>query len=430
REALATARRFPAIGNRRDPGCIYDGLTPFRAPREIGSRGNVTATAPITAPSAEKTGPRPSARPFVLLAVAVAAALACGGSRVGEGRRPYEWSGPVEARTIAVGSRVGGRIKEVLAREGQRVPAGARLLILEPGDLEAQRLMAQGQLAEAQANLDKLVRGARPEEIDQARARAQTAVAALEETKTGARSEEIAEASARLVAAQVTADKAKLDDDRARKLMATGAISQSELDDANTALEGAIARREDAAQAQARASEARASAKLVLAGSRVEDISAGQGQVDAAKGRLDQIGTMLDELTIRAPVAARVESLDLRPGDILAPNATAATLLEDEQLYVRIYVPETQIGRIQLGQEVPVSVDSFPARTFRGVVEHINGVGEYSPRNLQTADERADQVFAARIGLREGRGEAAPGAAASATDELRAGMAAFIHVPK
>jgi HlyD family secretion protein len=406
----------------------------------------VTATAPITAPSAEKTGPRPSARPFVLLAVAVAAALAYGGYRVWEGRRPYEWSGTVEARTIAVGSRVGGRIKEVLAREGQRVPAGARLLILEPGDLEAQRLMAQGQLAEAQANLDKLVRGARPEEIDQARARAQTAVAALEETKTGARSEEIAEASARLVAAQVTADKAKLDDDRARKLMATGAISQSELDDANTALEGAIAqreaaaqvldelkngsRREDIAQAQARASEARASAKLVLAGSRVEDISAGQGQVDAAKGRLDQIGTMLDELTIRAPVAARVESLDLRPGDILAPNATAATLLEDEQLYVRIYVPETQIGRIQLGQEVPVSVDSFPARTFRGVVEHINGVGEYSPRNLQTADERADQVFAARIGLREGRGEAAPGAAASATDELRAGMAAFIHVPK
>jgi HlyD family secretion protein len=413
----------------------------------------VTATAPITtptphaptAPSPEKTSPRPSARRFVLLAVAALAALAYGGYRVWEGRRPYEWSGTVEARTIAVGSRVGGRIKEVLAREGQRVPAGAPLLVLEPGDLEAQRLMAQGQLAEAQANLDKLVRGARPEEIDQARARAQTATAALEETKTGARSEEIAEANARLVAAQVTADKAKLDDDRARKLMATATISQSELDGANTALEGAIAqreaaaqvldelkngsRREDIAQAQARASEARASAKLVLAGSRVEDINAGQGQVDAAKGRLDQIGTMLDELTIRAPVAARVESLDLRPGDILAPNATAATLLEDEQLYVRIYVPETQIGHSQLGQEVPVSVDSFPARTFRGVVEHINGVGEYSPRNLQTADERANQVFAARIGLREGQSEAAAGTAPPA-DVLRAGMAAFIHVPR
>jgi multidrug resistance efflux pump len=229
--------------------------------------------------------------------------------------------------------------------------------------------------------------------------------------------------------------------------MATAAISQSQLDDADTALKGAIAqrdaaaqvlnelkngsRREDIAQAQARASEAMASAKLVLAGSRVEDIKAGQGEVDAAKGKLDQIGTMIDELTIRAPVAARIESLDLRPGDILAPNSTAATLLEDEQLYVRIYVPETQIGHIQPDQEVPVSVDSFPARTFRGVVEHINDVGEYSPRNLQTADERANQVFAVRVGLREGRDEAsASSATAPAADELRAGMAAFIHVPK
>jgi HlyD family secretion protein len=71
-----------------------------------------------------------------------------------------------------------------------------------------------------------------------------------------------------------------------------------------------------------------------------------------------------------------------------------------------------------VGQEVPITVDSFPGRKFTGVVEHINSVGEYSPRNLQTADERADQVFATRIGLREGR------------DEMRAGMAAFITVPK
>jgi HlyD family secretion protein len=364
-----------------------------------------------------------------------------------EAYRPYEWSGTVEARTISVGSRVGGRIKEVLAREGDRVDAGAPLFILEPGDIEAQRLMAQGQLEQAQANLEKLVRGARPEEIDEAKARAETAAAALEETKVGARVEEIAGANARLASAQVAVDKAKLDDDRARRLIATGAISQSQVDDADTALSGAIAqrdsvlqmldelkngsRREDITQAQARAAEARANAKLVIAGSRAEDIKAGQGQVDAAKGRLDQILTMIDELTIRASRASRVETLDLRPGDILAPNATAATLIEDDQLYVRIYVPETQLGHIQIGQEVPVSVDSFPERTFRGVVEHINGVGEYSPRNLQTADERANQVFAARIGLLEGRdGLSGQAGVPKVVDKLRAGMAAFIHVPK
>ena len=130
------------------------------------------------------------------------------------------------------------------------------------------------------------------------------------------------------------------------------------------------------------------------------------------------MNVLIGELTIKAPRPARIEALDLRPGDILSPNATAATLLEDDQLYVRIYVPETRIGRIHVGDEVPITVDSFPDRAFKGVVEHINSVGEYSPRNLQTADERADQVFATRIGLREGK------------DDLRAGMAAFITVPR
>src|SRR5262249_56987057 len=103
-------------------------------------------------------------------------------------------------------------------------------------------------------------------------------------------------------------------------------------------------------------------------------------------GKLDKSNVLIDELTIRAPRAARVEALDLRPGDIVAPNATAATLLEEDQLYVRIYVPETQLGKIRVGQQVPVTVDSFPGKQFAGVVEHINSVGEYSPRNLQTAD--------------------------------------------
>ena len=133
---------------------------------------------------------------------------------------------------------------------------------------------------------------------------------------------------------------------------------------------------------------------------------------------MDQIQTQIDELTVTAPLPSRVEALDLRPGDIVSPNATAAVLLEEKQLYVRIYVPETLLGQLKLGQTVQVSVDSFSNQTFQGVVEHINDVGEYSPRNLQTADERADQVFATRVGQRTG------------FEQLRAGMAAFIQVPK
>jgi HlyD family secretion protein len=371
-----------------------------------------------------------------LLPVAVVAMVVAGyfGYRAYQAGRPYEWSGTVEARVIAAGSRAGGRVKEVLVREGDRVQAGQALITLELGDLEAQRLQAQAQLEQAQANLEKLVKGSRPEEIEQARAKARTAGAAFEEAKHGARSEVINGAHARLIALQVAVDKARLDADRAHRLIASGSISQAEADSADAALRGAIAqrdnakesvdelengeRKEDVAQAAARAEEAQANAKLVVAGTRVEDLEVARAVVEGARGRLDQIAVTIDELVVRAPRPARVESLDLRPGDILAPNATAATLLEDDQLYVRIYVPETRIGWIRVGEEVPVTVDSFPGRRFKGVVEHINAVGEYSPRNLQTADERADQVFATRIGLRDGG------------DDMRAGMAAFITVPQ
>src|SRR4029077_18079649 len=94
-------------------------------------------------------------------------------------------------------------------------------------------------------------------------------------------------------------------------------------------------RKEVIAQAAAKAQEAQANAKLVVAGTRVEDLKSARAMVEGAQGRLDQITVTIDELVVRAPRPARVESLDLRPGDIIAPNATAATLLEDDQLYVR-----------------------------------------------------------------------------------------------
>jgi len=421
---------------------VYVSASALRArnvgPAPTSHRGVVSVTTAASPPAsiADKApGAGGLKRRLPLLVIPALIGVAVLAWQAWQRAQPYEWSGTVEARMISVGSRVGGRVKAVRALEGDSVVAGQPLVEIEPADLPAQRLMAKAQLEEAMANLDKLKKGARPEEIEQANARAQTAVAAFEEARVGARSEEIAGAKARLVAMQVTLDKAQLDAERARNLFASQSISQGALDDAESALKGAVAQRdalaqaldelqngsrhEEIQQAAARAAEARANAKLVQAGSRAEDIEAAQAAVDAAQGKLDQTDVLLSELVVRAPRAARVESLDLRPGDILAPNGAAATLLEDDQLYVRIYVPETQIGHVHPGLEVPVSVDSFPHQSFRGVVEHINSEGEYSPRNLQTADERADQVFAARVGLRdEGR------------TELRAGMAAFIHVPK
>lgn len=375
---------------------------------------------------------RPNPRRFLpLVVLVVGIALYLGFTRY-KASLPYEWSGTVEARTIEVGSRVGGRVKQVLVREGDRVTEGQPLVLLAPGDLEAQRLVADAQLRQAEAALTKLENGARPEEIAQARARAAGAYAALEMSRTGARREDLEAGRARLAAAQVAVDKSALDVERARRLFASGSVSKAEVDNVEAAQRAATAqrdaaksafeelengvRREELAQVASRAEEAQAQAKLVVSGARVEDLAAARATVDAAKGRLQQIDVALGELAIKAPRATRVESLDLRPGDLLAPNAVAATLVEDDALYVRIYVPETQLALVKPGGKLPVFVDSFPGRAFEGVVQHVASVGEYSPRNLQTADERAFQVFAARVELSGGR------------EDLRAGMAALVKV--
>src|SRR3954469_16145937 len=118
--------------------------------------------------------------------------------------RPFEWAGTVEAKSIAVGSRTGGRVAHVLVQEGDHVKAGQVLVELERGDLDAQRAMAEAQLAQVAAAYDKLKAGARPEEIAQVQARAAQATAALSESKNGARQVVIAAAQARLAGGAAT----------------------------------------------------------------------------------------------------------------------------------------------------------------------------------------------------------------------------------
>src|SRR5262245_5798371 len=183
-------------------------------------------------------GPNKRLIPLALVGLCL---LGYGGYRFYQSRQPYEWSGTVEARTIAVGSRAGGRVKNVIVREGDRLKAGQPLLELEPGDLFAQRLQAQGQLDVAQATLEKLEKGARPEELEEARARSMTASAQLEQTRTGARREQILAAQARLAAQEVAAQKAELDANRYRQLFSRGAAARAELDTAESALRSQLA---------------------------------------------------------------------------------------------------------------------------------------------------------------------------------------------
>ena len=96
------------------------------------------------------------------------------------------------------------------------------------------------------------------------------------------------------------------------------------------------------------------------------------------------------------------QSIDLRPGDLVAPNQPVASILEPDQLWVRVYVPEPSLGRVAIGQAAELRVDTFPERAFPGRVVEIRHQAEYLPRNVQTLDQRSDQVFAVKVAVEPG----------------------------
>ena len=165
-----------------------------------------------------EASPKKGSPRLIALVALAAAAASYGGYRVYLARKPYEWSGTVEARAISVGSRAGGRVKEVLVHEGDRVAPGQPILTFEPADWPAQLVQAEARVAQLEANLEKLQRGARPEEIAQAKARALTAQAALSQALAGSRPEQVKAAEARLAAQELAVERARLEDERTKNL--------------------------------------------------------------------------------------------------------------------------------------------------------------------------------------------------------------------
>jgi multidrug resistance efflux pump len=125
----------------------------------------------------------------------------------------------------------------------------------------------------------------------------------------------------------------------------------------------------------------------------------------------------LAEAEVRSPAHALAEVVSVRPGDLLTPNQPVARLLELDQIWVRIYVPEPQLGQVRVGQRARVKVDTFPDRAFDGVVEQINAQGEFTPRNIQSRDERNHQVFGVKIRIDNREGVIKSGMAADVTLE-------------
>jgi multidrug resistance efflux pump len=341
---------------------------------------------------------------------------------------PFIVSGFVEADEIRVGSRIGGRVAEVLVEEGRRITPGEPLFRIEPYDLREQLAQAKATLSANQAEHARLTAGYRREEVEQARARRDQIKATLEKLVAGPRPQEIAMAREQLKIAQANLDLAETEYARVQRLQSEAQAAQKEFDEATRALKagrGELARareqvalleegtrKEEIAQARAALVEMEQLVKLQEEGYRKEDIARAAAEAEAAAARVAAIEKQITELTVASPGECVVETIDLRPGDIVAPNAPAVSLLDLSRMWVRAYVPESRLGQVQLEQKVPVRVDSFPGRRFAGRVTFIARDAEFTPRNIQTPEERSKQVFRIKVTLDEGR------------EKLRVGMAA------
>ncbi len=323
-------------------------------------------------------------------------------------------SGTVEARDIRVGSKVGGRIDKVLVREGDSVQAGQVLVIFDDMELQAA-------LGQSRAAWEKAHTGSRPEDIAQARAATAEARAEYEQRKNGYRQEDIAGAQADVDRANAEEVRTHNDFERYDALSKKDLVSRQQRDAAEASWKVAAAqqknaqeklsqlqrgyRPEEIAAAEARYRQMQATQEKMERGNRVED-------VDLAKAAYNYDEARAREAQVVAPSAASVEVLDVRPGDLIAPNTPVATLLERDQIYVRIYIPETEIGRVHLGQQAEVRVDSFPKTVFNGVVEQINQQAEFLPRNVQTRSERVHEVIGVKIRVNDTSGGVRSGMAA------------------
>lgn len=355
-------------------------------------------------------------RRIIIIAVIAIAVVVVAGVYAGWFRRDtsLQGSGTVEARNVRVGSKVGGRILQVLVREGDRVQPGQTLITFDDKELQAS-------LEQARAASQKAQRGFRPEEIQEAQAAAAQAKADYDMHVKGYRKEDIAAAQSDLDRANADEIRSHLDFQRYDALAQKDLVSKQQRDTTEANWKMALAAKENAqhkldelqrgfrpeeiAMSLARYQQAQATLEKLQRGNRREDVQLANAELAYEEARYR-------ERQVLAPSAATVEVLDVRPGDIIAPNTPIATLLESDQIYVRIYVPETELNKVAVGQKAQIRVDPFQGQIFDGVVEQINQQAEFLPRNVQTREERVHQMFGVKVRINDSSHRVLPGMAA------------------
>jgi HlyD family secretion protein len=403
----------------------------------------------------------------LLIILACALALSCSGCREASVGGAIEASGTIEAEEVIVASEFGGRVEEILADEGDDVEAGQELIHLDTQLLEAQIGQAEAAVSAAQANLARVEAGARPGEIATAKALVNQAIVARDGAEAAWKNTlalrnnpqqlnaQIDEARAQVelaergvVQAQVQQqtvviqrdayagagdDASKTSyaalDQQVRAAEAAVAIAEETLAGAQTQLENLVQMRDNPVSlntavnqtraqyddAAAAVGVAQASLDALSAGPTPEQVAVAQAQVSQAEAALGILAVQLEKMALYSPLSGLVSNRSINVGETASAGATLMTVANLDEVKLTVYIPENRYGRIRLGQEVHVQVDSFPGETYEGQVIYVSSEAEFTPRNVQTKEERVNTVFAVKILIPNPQHDLKPGMPADAT---------------
>ena len=272
--------------------------------------------------------------------------------------------GNVDIRQVSLAFDGSGRVAALRAEEGDSVKAGTVLAVLDTRTLALQAEQAQAQIDVQRQNLLRLRNGARPQEIAQARSR--------------------------LAEAQADAARAERELARLQDIAATTqgrGVSEQDLDRARTSVQ----------VARARVADQREATRLTELGPRAEELSGAAAQLRVSQAQLALLQYQISQGELKAPVDGVVRSRLLEPGDMATPQRPVFALALTEPKWVRVYVSETDLGKVKPGMAARVTTDSHPDRPLEGKVGYISSVAEFTPKSVQTEELRTSLVYEVRV---------------------------------
>ena len=306
----------------------------------------------------------------VVALLAATTAMRCRGRPNDQASRA---SGYVEATEVRVAPEVGGRILEIRVREGDRVTAGALIARLDDTETAIALRRAQAERDQAAAQLRLLQAGARSEDVRQASAQLESAQADVK-------------------AADAELQSARADLSRFEALLASNAGSRKQRDDAATRAAVSEARVNAARERARAASEALARLK---AGARAEEISAARARVAVAEAQIESLAENQKDATLTSPVSGFVTAKLADAGEVIARGTPIVTVTDLEHAWANVYVDEPLVPQLKLGQPATLVTDA--GQRVQGTITFISPKAEFTPRNVQTAEERTKLVYRIKV---------------------------------